>query len=117
MTQPDTTRDWYERRIDDCQQRLAVYARRDRRLERARLATFLPAIGLAGYGFFGSTVGWPWALAAAIFLAAFVVVVRVHERVLHDARELRERLAMNEIQLARHDIIFKWQNRRILVLA
>jgi hypothetical protein len=56
MNQLDTTRDWYERRIDDCEQQLAVCARRDRRLERARVATFLPAIGLACYGVVWSTV-------------------------------------------------------------
>lgn len=103
MSQPDQTRDWYQRRIDDCERQLAIYRRQDVRLGRARVVTFLPAIGLIAHGVFWSTVGWPWILAAAVFLAAFVVVVRVHERVLHAIRELRERLAMNETQLARRE--------------
>lgn len=101
MTDATPTRDWYERRIAACQKQLASHRRQDDRLSRARVATFLPAIALAAYAVFWSTVGWPWVLAACVFLAAFIAVVRRHERVLHEADEWRQRLAMNKTQLAR----------------
>ncbi len=103
MTHASPTRDWYQGRIAECQHQLAARRRTDDRLARARVATFLPALGLASYGIFWSAVGWPWLLAAGVLLAAFVAVVRQHERILHEAEQWRQRLAMNEIQLARHE--------------
>jgi hypothetical protein len=103
MTPQDPTRAWYERRIRDCNERLSVRRRQDDWLSRARVATFLPAIGLALYALFWSHNGGPWLIAAACLLAAFIVVVRRHDAVLLDARELRQRLLMNETQLARLD--------------
>jgi hypothetical protein len=66
-----------------------------------RVATFLPAIGLAGYGLFSAVASGPWLVGAGLFAVAFIVAVRVHERILRDAEELRQRLRMNETQLAR----------------
>jgi hypothetical protein len=103
MTQQDATRNWYHERIDDCEQRLEFRRWQDDWLSRARVATFLPALGLALYALFWSQIGWPWLLAAGCLLAAFVFVVRRHEAVLLDARELRQRLLMNQTQLARLD--------------
>ena len=103
MKEHDTTRNWYHERIHDCERRLAIRRRQDDRLARARVITFLPAIGLAIYACFWSAIGWPWSLAAGLLVVAFVVVVRLHENVLRDARELRQRLYMNQTQLARHE--------------
>jgi hypothetical protein len=102
MPHPDATHSWYEGRISEYQTRLDERRRQDDWLTRARAATFLPALALAIYAGIWSTVAWPWVLAAGLLVAAFIAVVRVHERVLHDIRELRHRLAMNQVQLARH---------------
>ena len=103
MTRQDSTRGWYHQRIDQCARRLAARRRQDDWLSRLRVATFLPAIGLAYYGFFHAVMGGPWLAAAAVLVVAFIVVVRIHERILRDAEELRQRLRMNETQLARLD--------------
>src|SRR3990172_1317197 len=103
MTQQNTTRHWYQQRIDDCERRLVARRRQDNSLARARVVTFLPAIGLAIHALFWSAVGWPWSLAAGLLVLAFVIVVRVHEFVLRDVRQLRQRLKMNQTQLARLD--------------
>jgi energy-coupling factor transporter ATP-binding protein EcfA2 len=103
MNRPESIRGWYQQRIDECTERLAVRRRQDDWLTRLRVATFLPAIGLAIFGVFYAVSGRPWLVAAAALVAAFIVVVRVHERILRDAEELRQRLRMNEIQLARLD--------------
>ncbi len=103
MPPSDTIRSWYDGRVDDCQMQLAICRRQDDGFSRLRVVTFLPAIALAIYGWGYAAIGWPWLLAAAILVAAFMVVVRLHERVLREVDELHERLRMNEIQLARID--------------
>ena len=44
-----------------------------------------------------------WLIAAAILVVAFIIVVRIHEQALRAAAELRQRLGINETQLARLD--------------
>ncbi len=96
-------RDEYQRKIEECAQGLAVRRRQDLWLGRLRVATFLPAIGLAGYGLFHASASAAWLIAAAVLVIAFAIVVRIHDRALRAAAELRERMAINEIQLARLD--------------
>jgi hypothetical protein len=103
MTQQQTVRDWYQRRIAECERELAARVREAVWLGRLRVATFVPAIGLVGYGVFRAADQAPWLIAAAVLVAAFIVVVRIHERSLRAAAELRQRLEINEIQCARLD--------------
>jgi hypothetical protein len=83
--------------------RLAVRRRQDVWLGSLRVATFLPALGLVYYGMVHATARGPWLVAAALLVAGFIVVVRIHEELSLDAAELRQRLEINETQLARLD--------------
>src|SRR4051794_35527063 len=103
MTLQIKIRDEYERKIGECARGLATRRRQDLWLGRLRVVTFLPAIGLAGYGLFHAGSNAAWLAAAAILVIAFVIIVRIHERALGAAAEMRQRLAINEIQLARLD--------------
>lgn len=103
MNPQKTIRDEYQRKIAECAQGLDVRRRQDLWLGRLRVITFLPAIGLAYYGLFHATASAGWLIAAAILVVAFMIVVRIHEQALHAAAELRQRLEINETQLARLD--------------
>ena len=103
MTQHESVGNWYRERVGWCTRRLERRHRQDVWLTRARLATFLPAVGLAYWGVFQAAAGGPWLVAAAVLAVCFIVVVNIHQRVLHDADELRARLSINETQLARLD--------------
>ncbi len=103
MTTQENIRAEYQEKMEACARGLAVYRRRDLWLGRMRVITFLPAIGLGYYGLFHATAKGGWLIAAAILVAAFIVVVRVHEEILRAAAELRQRLEISETQLARID--------------
>jgi hypothetical protein len=103
MMQQERIRDWYRRKIEALSQGLAARRRQDIWLGRVRVATFLPALGLAYYGMFHAAVRGPWLFAAVIFVLGFIAVVRMHEHALQTAAELQQRLRMNETQLARLD--------------
>jgi MutS domain V len=101
MTPQKTIRDEYQRKIDECGHGLAVRRRQDLWLGRLRVATFLPAIGLAAYGL--SHASAICFISAAVLVVAFMIVVRIHDQALQAAAELRQRLEINETQLARLD--------------
>jgi ABC-type multidrug transport system fused ATPase/permease subunit len=103
MTRQDSIREQYQRNIDESTRRLAVRRRQDIWLGRLRVATFLPAIALAYYAMVHAESRGPWLVAAATLVILFVLVVRFHEQILRGATELRQRLQMNETQLARLD--------------
>src|SRR5262245_34094648 len=103
MTPQKSIRDEYQRKIDDCARQLAARRRQDVWLGRLRVATFLPALGLAGYGIFHAAASPGWLVASAPLFVAFMVIVRVHEQILRAAAELRQRLQINETQIARLD--------------
>jgi hypothetical protein len=103
MATQSNIRDEYQRKVAECADGLAARRRQDLWLGRLRVVTFLPAIGLAYFGLVLVTASAGWLIAAAILVAAFMVVVRVHEQALCAAAELRQRLAINETQLARLD--------------
>jgi energy-coupling factor transporter ATP-binding protein EcfA2 len=96
-------REEYEQKVAACARELAVRRRQDLWLGRLRVATFLPAIGLAYYGLFHAKASPIWLIAAAALVVAFMIVVRIHERALRAAAELCQRLEINETQLARLD--------------
>lgn len=99
----ESIREGYNRKIAECRRELDARKCQDDWLGRLRVVTFLPAIGFIFYGLFGAELGWPWFVAGATLIAAFIAVVRVHEYTLRCAAELRERLQINETQLARLD--------------
>jgi hypothetical protein len=101
MSLQSPIRELYENRTKECTRDLAQRNRQDIWLGRLRVATFLPAIGLAYYGMFHAAAKAPWLIAAAALVFAFIVVVRAHEKILRSAVECRHRLQINEIQLAR----------------
>src|SRR5689334_8940278 len=103
MTPQNSIRDEYQRKINDCERQLTARSRQDVWLGRLRVATFLPALALAGYGIFHYAASPGWLIAAAPLFVAFAVVVRVHEQVLRGTAELRQRLEINETQVARLD--------------
>jgi MutS domain V len=103
MTPQKSIRDEYQRKIDDCARGLAIRRRQDVWLGWLRVATFLPALALAGYGIFHAKAGPSWLIASAPLFVAFMVIVRVHEQVLRGAAELRQRLQISETQIARLD--------------
>jgi hypothetical protein len=101
MSNASSPRDWYRRQFDERSEQLAQLQRRDLWLTRSRVATFLPAIVLTLLGFADRSVLGPCLLAAALFVAAFILVVRIHERLLRQLNEVQQRLAMHQTQLAR----------------
>src|SRR6478672_5291949 len=96
-------RDEYQQKIAECARGLTGRRRQDLWLGRLRVVTFLPAIGLAYYGLFRAGANAGYLIAAAILVVAFIIVVRIHEQALRAAAELRQRLGINETQLARLD--------------
>src|SRR6188508_546318 len=103
MTPQKDIRERYLRKIEECAERLTVCRRQDLWFGRLRVLTFLPAIGLAYYGLYHATAKGTWLIAAAILVAAFIVVVRLHEGVLRAAAELHQRLEISKTQVARLD--------------
>jgi MutS domain V len=103
MTPQKNIRDEYQRKIAECNKELVARRHQDIWLVRLRVLTFLPAIGLANYGLFRATAPGGWFLAAAILVAAFMIVVRIHEQALRAAAELRQRREINDVQIARLD--------------
>lgn len=103
MTLQSNIRDEYQRKVAECAKGLAALRRQDLWLGRLRVITFLPAIVLAYYGLFLATASAGWLIAAAILVVAFMIVVRIHEQALRAAAEFRQRLSINETQLARLD--------------
>jgi predicted ATPase len=103
MTSPSVIRDGYQRKIEECDRAVAARKRQDFWLGHLRVATFLPAIAIFYVAVFHAEWVAVWLLAGAAFIAAFIVTVRVHEYTLRRAAELRQRLAINEAQLARLD--------------
>src|SRR5262245_12529564 len=103
MTPQQSIREEYQRKIDTCAGGLAEKRRQDLWLGRLRVATFLPAIGFGGYKLFHANASVVWLVVAALLVVAFMIVVRVHERALRAMEELRQRLELNKVQLARLD--------------
>src|SRR6185503_13546007 len=103
MTLQKSIRERYQQKIEAYARELAVRRRQDTWLGRLRVITLLPAIGLFYFGLFHAASGGSSLIVAATLVVAFMVVVRVHERALHRATELRQRLQINETQLARLD--------------
>ena len=103
MVRQESIREGYCRKIDACAGELATRRRQENWLGRLRVATFVQALGLIYYGLFHAAASGIWLVAGAIFVATFIALVRVHERVIRRAEELRERLRINETQLARLD--------------
>jgi hypothetical protein len=100
---PDSISQNYSRKIDECARAIAARQRQELWLGRLRVATFLPAIALIFYGMFQANSPGFWLVAGLASLAAFVATVRFHDSIRRRIVELRERLRINEIQLARID--------------
>jgi ABC-type multidrug transport system fused ATPase/permease subunit len=103
MTQLESIREEYRRKEEECEREIARRGRQDVWFGRLRVATFLPAMGLIYYGISHGRAGDGWIVAGALFVVAFIVVVRIHEQTMRRAAELRQRLQINETQLARID--------------
>jgi hypothetical protein len=99
----ESVRDGYRRTIDECARELAARQQNDVWLGRLRVVTFLPGLALIFYGLVDAAAAWPWLVSGGVLVIAFMVVVRAHEHTLRCAGELRERLRINEMQLARLD--------------
>lgn len=76
----DSPAEEYRRRLDERTRTLARLRRADARLSAARLATFAAAALLFALGVAGAKSYW-WLVLP---LGVFVVLVRIHERVVHD---------------------------------
>jgi hypothetical protein len=101
MTHQHNIRGEYQQKIDEYTGRLNAFRRQDVWLGRLRVITFLPALALGYYGLFQASEKTGWFVATAFLVAAFVVVVRLHERILRAAEEHRQRLEISRIQVAR----------------
>ncbi|HVT28443.1 MAG TPA: hypothetical protein VHE81_10560 [Lacipirellulaceae bacterium] len=103
MTPQESIRDDYRRKVEDCMRAITKLDRQDVWFGRLRVATFVPAAAFLYYAISLGAAGWPWMIAGALLVVAFIVIVRMHEGVMLRATEFRHRRRINETQLARID--------------